>query len=512
MPGIRGLSFKSGKTNANADSFDPNTGVLNAGSASASNNSDNRSKYAEIIGQATTGDMDYRRVGPAALDWNHATEDRWNPYLATTKSTYEPPSTAGATSKADEDATRVYLQHRVRDADPWPFGSLNDVFLVPCEVHDGGKDKDDNPIRRLMIGIDKAEFYSNDVMHGALAHLGPQEEPPPYSIEARVEMYYHRPSHRWRWKTWLIPGRAPKPESPGAPTDPPPPPPFPNPNPGTQPTGHGRPRPSGGGTPSGGGGGSDPTDLPGGPVENPSSVNPLPGQTGELPLPGGEEYAPPGGFYGVFTPSRNDGTVEMQQAMGGSDPNVFSGLYGNRVTRSARGWFGTPLYVSGVEYLPTRPKRGWRGTRLIDDPGELDTATVDWTDNTNSSFTQTQYDDIHETTERKELMDAINVLDAKATDLDTRARSSIMDCTTVTVLAGNTTVSTATTYAVSGDAPKAVATAMTSGFNVNVESVSGSDGTTYTADVRISDAAPVGGVECSIIWQYAVAAGTDVSA
>jgi hypothetical protein len=138
--------------------------------------------------------------------------------------------------------------------------------------------------------------------------------------------------------------------------------------------------------------------------------------------------------------------------------------------------------------------------------------TTDWTDNGNTTLSQNDYDNWTEPTLRTGLFDAINALDAKTTDLDTRARSSIMDCTTVTVPAGSVTVSAATTHAYTGDAPKLVGTSSSAGFNVNVENFAGAAGATRTADVRISDAAPVGGVEVSVIWQYAVAAGTDVSA
>ncbi len=574
----------TGTTDAKGTGPDPGEGKKSQSDV------DNRTKFAELMNQDSDGRWSYRRIGPAALDWNHAKEDRWNPYLATTKKPNFPPSAPGTTSKADEDATRVYLTHRERDTDPWPFGSLNDVFLVPCHVHDGGVDKDKNPIRRLMLGIDKAEFYADDTHHGALHHEFSQEIPDRFGIESEVWMYYHAPTHTWRWKT-TISGGGRKPTTPGAPSTPTPPTTPPTRNPGTVPTGGGAgPQPpAGGGTtaPSGGrhggptggdpssgapwndpmgrGGGagfdpSNPWGLPGGGLgggagesrgsgsgvtHSGGTVAPRGAKPAEAPInPGGATepgsspsspgYGPfaPGGSgrdpygwrsspysrnRGHYVPSRTDGaSFNTYQHMGVSPtttPNAFTAHYSNRPTRAARGWFGTPLYDAGAEYLPNRPSRKWIGTPTVDDPGEVNVSpTVDWTDNSNTTVTQNDYDNWTDPTTRTELFDRINALDAKTTDLDTRARSSIMDCTTVTVLAGNTTVSTATTYAVSGDAPKVVATSAAAGFNVNVESISGSDGTTYTGDVRISDAAPAGGVECSIIWQYAVAAATDVSA
>lgn len=171
-----------------------------SGGGGGGGSNDHRSKYCELIGFAD-GRPVYRRVGPAALDWNYATRDRWNPELAT-----DIDRTIADTSKPTQDATRVYRRHRPADRDNWHAGSLNDIFLIPCEIHRGDKDADGNAMRRLVVGIDKADFYHTDEAHGVMHHMGVSDIPPRGIFEHEVIPYFHPKSHTLRFKTWTSGG------------------------------------------------------------------------------------------------------------------------------------------------------------------------------------------------------------------------------------------------------------------------------------------------------------------
>lgn len=481
--------------------------------------SDNRSLFSEIT-SFSGGRWTYRRVGPAALDWNHAKRDRWNPYLATDKDRQ-----VGETSTKDQDATRVYRRHRPKDADGWMFGSLNDIFLVPCHVHDGGEDDDGNFLRRLEIGIDKAHFYHSDQDHGELSHIGPSGKPPRGAIEVETVLYFHRPTRSWRWKTWVYGGGGaptPVPTGPGTPTppspNPPPPPPggpVPTPTPGTTPsTPSTPPQPSGGGTQTSGG----PADQPG-----------LPGLPEPEPRPefGGFGIPDFGGGQFTFDPEaqvaeqqmpNRAGAAPLEQFIEDSEnelPGVWDGRYTARVKRGERGWHGDTLYETGVDYLPPRPDRGWHGEApVFTDPGELATfdptdedTKTDWEEfNETPPLDQTTYDNTHPVNERKTIYDGVNSLAAAVAELDAARRNPYREDMGTVVILPFTAFTTVTTAFPSIDAtpPRIAFGSIGVGSDPFVTAMAQNGDGTWTFDVNQTPAPGPVPVEIDVQASYQV--------
>ena len=518
------------------------------GSSGGAASADHRSKFARILGRdPTTGRLLYDRVGPAALDWDRNREDRWRPYLATQEGYQYGPAPA-------TDATRVYNHHRARDGDKMDYGDLSDIFVVPtdAQAHYSGDDVDGNRRRRLCIDIDFAEFWMFGDIHGALAHIGPAKRPVPYGIKRHVEMYYHPPEHRWRWFA-LVPVPRPTPTTTPTPGSPPPPPPPPGPTttPNPYPTG-GTPSTPTGGTPSSPtsptGGGTTPSGgssgsgsyyenyarwVNGGGVGTPptytgpattgaagTSTNPAGPRDPKDDPPYQEMQAAEWSNYSATRADGGDpnGLKPPLQTSSADTPNQWSGIYTNRSVGAARGWYGTPLWASGVGYLTNRPARGWRGSPAPTDPGILPAAITSptWTAataDTLTKVTQSDYDGgIRDDMTWHGTASRLNATSDYLQNLNAIVRSERTERFTATVLAGAATVVVTTDYAwVGASVPELVVNAV-GAYGVSIDSYSGAAGSVRSATLRISDLAPVGGIELSGHWTYAISRTVTITA
>lgn len=501
-------------------------------------------------------------VGPAALDWNHNSDDRWNPFLATDHKIRR--------GDPREDTTRVYSNHREKDKDNVYFGQLGDVFLVPTNVHNYGADADGNPQRRLELDIRKMHVYFTDKDHGPLHHVGPDSKPPRGKQQWEVVKYFHRLTGMWRWKAWVNSGGGPPPTpkppgTPGTPTPPPGPNPGPVPTGPTTPSNPGAPStPTGGGsTPTGGGTSDDPSD-PWGPGWNPypdgqpydpgnpghfhpkghpwfspwQPFNPNPQGGGPGAGSGGTGTgssggnAPTGGQAGVPTgPGQEPGeppTFDMQAEAGDSQQQATWAQHSNqhsddmyvssRPTGYERSILGGFQMRAGFSLAQARMGRSYLGSPApTTDPGLLDSQNTDpdWTQTTyedTTKVTQNQSDGQDAATWRITVANRINALSDYQADQAKLWRSQFVERGTATILAGQRTISVSTTYAWAGSvAPELVVTSVGALYVVSTENHAGAAGSVRTADLRISDLAPSGGVEIGYKWTYTVARSTNLT-
>src|SRR3990167_3857606 len=146
----------------------PGSGVDDGGGGGGppDGKTDHRTKHARVTGRdADTGRLLYDRVGPQAL-YFRPDGDRWLPYVAVDRKDAD-------TSKSEtSEDLRVWKGERPKDADPWHYGKLGQVLVVPCHAHDYGTDKDGHRIHRAEIPINWAHFWWTDQYHGPIGHVG----------------------------------------------------------------------------------------------------------------------------------------------------------------------------------------------------------------------------------------------------------------------------------------------------------------------------------------------------
>lgn len=510
-------------------------------------------------------------VGPAALDWNHNSNDRWNPFLATDHQIRR--------GRPTDDTTRVYSNHREKDADRVFFGQLGDLFIVPSNIHRYGEDADGNPQRRLELDIRKAHVYYTNRDHGELAHIGPSNRPPRGKIQREVVLYFHRPTMRWRWKVWIDGGGSPPPTptppgTPGTPTTPNPPP-GPNPgNPSTPPTPGSPTQPTGGGTtPTGGGtttggGTSDPSapwtppwwwDPDNGPY-GPGPPVPFPtvsggstfgstgsggagggtgaggtgSPTGSPAQPGttdaGDDDGPNGPGTGDWgpAPGTTDPPTYDMRAEGGDDAQAANwsahsnqhpdDMYlSSRPTGYGRSILGGFQMREGFTLAPARMGRSYLGSPApTTDPGLLkaqDTgrsfATATYAGAT--QITQNQSDG---TDAQHMHMLQLNAQNALSDYVDTMAgiqRSHYVEAKTVTITAPATIVSVSTTYAVaSGEVKVGLTPIDVANSELRATNFSGGAGAVHSFDVAITTALGAN-LEVDVIMVYQIARATTIT-
>src|SRR3990167_9559770 len=508
-------------------------------------------------------------VGPAALDWNHNSNDRWNPFLAADWKIRR--------GNPREDTTRVYTAHRERDKDKVFFGQLGDIFLVPDHVHNYGRDADGNPQRRLEMDIRKMHVYFSDQDHGLIHHIGPWPVIPPAGAKIkRVEKYFHRPSMTWRWRSYCDGGGAPpQPTPPGTPGTPPPkpkpgpttqspgtpsPPPTPT-GPTTQPTGGGT-TPTGGGTTDPGtdypGDGDTPWDDPGSPYYNPwgpvgygpgpgyDPTNPwgLPQGPGDVHGGGGGGGMPGGGLNPNPGPtSGSGGNAPNGGQNGGTEPgetfdmraeadepeqkspiarhsnqHIDDMYVSTRPTGYERSILGGFQMRAGFSLLPARLGRSLLGSPVpTTDPGELDAADTGRSFATSAfdaatRFTQDDTDSATEPDHRVQTADVQNALSDYVGTIAGIQRSHYVEAKTVTITAPGTTVSVSTTYAVDAGEVKVSLTPIdVANSELRTTNFSGGDGAVHSFDVAITT--PLGAdLEVDVVMVYQVARATTITA
>ncbi len=510
---------------------------------------DQRTLWARHHGQDVDGAHRYDHVGHLRMDWNYAKRDSYNPYLATDNG-------EDVVQDPKADATRVYHKHRVNDADKQPHGSLADVFDVPCRIHGVGPDEDGNPTSKLVQHIDKSEWYHTDQAHGETHHIGLSRLPGRGAQVWETVAYFHKKTHKLRWKTWSSGGSRPSnpnpPPTPGTPTPPPTPPPpgptgnptTPNPYPSEPPPTPSSPVPTEptpyGGSPGvpGWSGGvlGDPTTDGSGDLNDPfgdvpamqawgmQNVNtfgdpeateasteygsdPFGEKLYEVPLPGVEMQS---------TEELEDVEVADLRAprfgMSQSDgyPNVRRRLYSPK-------WYGERGFEVGLEPYPSFPGIKWYGDGPPTDAGLLtdQPTTFDWTTAAREllqRFTQDDYDTISMHSERKAIWDRINALADYLGNLSDQFRSFVPEAQTVTIPAASRTVTVITTTPTADANQPFVAF----GGHVNTTAISAENfsqqaDSTWTFDVRIPFAAVGSGYEVSVLMMAPVQRSTTLS-
>src|SRR3990167_340921 len=308
----------------------PGSGVDDGGGGGGppDGKTDHRTKHARVTGRdAETGRLLYDRVGPQAL-YFRPDGDRWLPYVAVDRKDAD-------TSKSEtSEDLRVWKGERPKDADPWHYGKLGQVLVVPCHAHDYGTDKDGHRIHRAEIPINWAHFWWTDQYHGPIGHVGVRVWPNNRGIPRRVEYFFWSRfvggDDTWRRRAIVPAPVAPKlpPGTPGTPT-PTPTPTGPKPTQPTKPTPStptdtptGPTQPTGGGTqPTGGGTGTDPLDPT---PDDPGGGGYEPGEPGD-PLPddpgGGAGGMPGGGSGDTGGPLGDTGTTGVPGA-GSTSPGM----------------------------------------------------------------------------------------------------------------------------------------------------------------------------------------------
>lgn len=535
-----------------------------AAKPSAPIENDERGMACEARGyDSSTGGIIYRRVAPMGMHF-HLEEgrERWLSQMATTR---EDPS-----GLADASTSRLYHEFPTRDNDPFPYGQFGQVFLIPCTAPYYGKDEDGHPLHRMVIGIDKGWHHHTDRVQGPLAHIGEKKWPTALGREIRVDCLWRAEDKRWHWKGYgaeFGPNPNPNP-NPGAPSTPTPgkgkkPQPTgggaPS-TPSTQPTGGGAgaTTTSGGTTDPWGKVGDDPwyggsPGYPDPPLPDVDSP-PFPGAGGPGPPSpftsgggggGAGGNAPTGkkpGFYdpgwggsggdwpGGFGESNEtfeammvteDHDREEPNPMGvmgpqiasDEEPNEGDGIATVRAVWSDRKWPGDGFWVSGFRAFTPMPNRNWPGDGYMEDPGELSEQiiTPDFAQETIEAltrFTQGEYDQQRTETAWKDIAERINAISDYLANVDQRVRSEMPERHTVTVLAGQRTVITTTTYDYAGAAPEVQATVV-GPYGVDIVAYADS-GSKRQATLQLTGTAAAD-TEISVDWTYTVARSTEVA-